>query len=184
MSDTEMTDTNDSGTDPTLDPNAAPSTDGAAAGSQADGDASLSQSRFNGLNAKLGETVNQLKAAQAAQAKAEADLESLRTGTVTADEAAKAQVAAAQAELAQERMARQVESLKARFPETFDVFGDTAATFTADVLAASEARLAGEGNDPTPLRHNEPRSGTKQPAKEGTAADAEAELMSMKVPWA
>ena len=183
---TEQMSTNDSGTESTEDPKgaASASADASTDGSKSDGDASLWQSRFNGLNAKLGETTGQLKAANDAKAKAEADLEALRTGTVTADEAAKAQVAAVKAELEAERQARAVETLKARFPETFEVFGDTAATFTADVLAASEARLAGGGDDPTPLRHNESRSGSKAPAKEETAADVEARLMSTKVPWA
>jgi hypothetical protein len=178
--------TSDSGTDATLDPaaDASASADASADGSQAGGDASLWQSRFNGLNAKLGETTGQLTAEKAARAKAEADLEALRSGKVTADEAAQAQVAAIQKTLDDERQARQVEAMKARFPETFEVFGDTAATFTPDVLAASEARLVGEGNEPTPRMHNEAnRSGGKAPAKEETAADVEARLLSMKVPW-
>jgi hypothetical protein len=183
MSVEEMTNNNDSGTDTTQDPDAAPSTDGAEDGSQAGGDASLWQSRFNGLNAKLGETVTQKTAVEQERDRLAKELADLRSGTVNADEAAKAQVAAIKAELEQERMARQVESLKARFPETFEVFGDTAATFTPDVLAASEARLAGAGDDPTPLRHNESRSGARKEAKEETAADVEARLLSMKVPW-
>lgn len=184
MSEPVKDDNSDSGTDAALDPKAASSTDGAADGSNADGDASLWQSRFNGLNAKLGETVGAKKAAEEERDRLAKELEALRTGTVSADEAAKAQVEAIRKELESERQARQVEALKARFPETFEVFGDTAATFTPDVLAASEARLVGEGNDPTPLRHNESRSGTtSRPAKEETAADVEARLLSTKLPW-
>lgn len=183
MSGTVNTDTNDSGPDDALDPNASPSEDGDADGSNAAGDASLWQSRFNGLNAKLGETVGAKQAAEAERDRLAKELEALRTGTVSADEAAKAQVEAIRKELENERQARQVEALKARFPETFEVFGDTAATFAPDVLAASEARLLGEGNEPSPLRHNESRSGTKQPAKEETAADVEARLLATKLPW-
>ena len=182
---TEQMSTNDSGTNQTQTPNPDASTDAQGEGSKDGGDASLWQSRFNGLNAKYGETASQLKAEQERAAKLAADLEALQSGKVNADEAAKAQVEAIRKELEQERMARQVESLKARFPETFEVFGDTAATFTADVLAASEARLAG-GESPeggTPRKHNESRSTGTTPAKEETAADVEARLLSMKVPW-
>src|SRR5689334_2914255 len=185
MSDAVNNDTNDSGTDPTLDPNAQSSTDGGADGSQAGGDASLWQSRFNGLNAKFGTTQAELKAEKEAREKIAAELEALRSGKVSADEAAQAKVNEVLTALEAERTARKVESLKAKFPETFEVFGDAAATFEEGVLAASEARLAGEGADPTPLKHNESRSsaGSKKPA-EKTAADVEAELLSMKVPWA
>lgn len=184
MSETVNKDANDSGTDQSLDPNAAPSTDGAADGSQAGGDASLWQSRFNGLNAKFGATQAQLDAEKKARADLAAELEALRSGKVSADEAAQAKVNEVLTALEAERTARKVESLKAKFPETFEVFGETAATFEESVLAASEARLAGAGDDPTPLRHNESRSGAaRKPAQEETAADVEARLLSMKVPW-
>lgn len=183
MSDTVNTDANDSGTDQSLDPNAAPSTDGAADGSQDGGDASLWQSRFNGLNAKFGATKAQLDAAKAERDKIAAELEALRSGKVSADEAAQSKVNEVLQALEAERTARKVEALKAKFPETFEVFGETAATFEESVLAASEARLAGGGDDPTPLRHNETRSASRTPAKEETAADVEARLLSMKVPW-
>lgn len=181
---TVNTDGNDSGTDLDLDPNAQSSSDDSAGGSQSGGDASLWQSRFNGLNAKYGTTQAELRAEREAREKIAAELEAVRSGKVSADEAAQAKVNEVLTELQAERTARKVESLKAKFPETFDVFGETAATFEESVLAASEARLAGGGDDPTPLRHNESRSGsTRKPAQEETAADVEARLMSMKVPW-
>lgn len=175
-----VTDTNDSGTtDQTTD------ADASSAGS---GDASLWESRFKGLQGKFGETQNQLKAEQEARAKAEAALEDLRTGKVSAEQAAQAQVDQIKAELEQERQTRRVESLKSRFPETFDVFGDTAAGFDEATLAASEARLGGgesPAGDPTPRKHNESRTGQPKgkPASEKTADDIEAELLSMPAPF-
>lgn len=184
MSEVNNDETNDSlNTEPVTD-----SDDASASGesSQGGGDASLWESRFKGLNAKFGKTAEELKAEKEARAKAEADLEALRTGKVSAEEAAQAQVNAAKAELEAERQARAVERLKAQFPETFEVFGDAAASFDAATLAASEARLAGDSPEgTTPLKHNESRSTTKGKAPaEKTAADVEAELLSMPVPWA
>lgn len=176
----EVSDSIDSGTDEqTTD-----STESSSSG----GDASLWESRFKGLQGKFGETQNQLKAEQAARAKAEADLEALRTGKVSAEEAAQAKVDQIARELEAERQARKVESLKVRFPETFDVFGDTAASFDEATLAASEARLGGgesPADGPTPRKHNESRAGStgRKPESEKTAADIEAELLSTPVPW-
>lgn len=180
----EQMSTNDSGTDASQTP--PPSDDGE--GSQSGGDASLWQSRFNGLNAKFGATAAELKAEKEARAKAEADLNDLRTGKVSAEEAAKAQVEQIKKELEAERQTRKIEALKVKFPETFEVFGDTAASFDEATLSASEARLAGNGESPegdlTPRKHNESRlpTGPKKAAEE-TAADVEARLLSMKAPW-
>lgn len=179
---TELMSTNDSGT---TEPTTGAPEQGES--SQGGGDASLWESRFKGLNAKYGTTTAELKEAKAAAEKSAAELEALRTDKVSANEAAQAQVTAAKAELEAERAARKAETLKAKFPETFEVFGDTAASFDEATLAASEARLAG-GESPeggTPRKHNESRTttGIKAPAEE-TAADVEARLMSMKVPWA
>jgi len=148
---------------------------------------SLLTSRLNGQTAKVGELTGTLKAKDEALAAALARVAELEAGTVSADEAAKAQVAAAQAELERERRERRIEGLKSRFPETFSELGEDVATVMDETkLAAIEARLTGaEGGDepPTPLRHNETKTGTKTPAKEETAADVEARLMSMNSPW-
>lgn len=177
----EVNDNTDSGTDEQT-------TDGESQSSSSGGDASLWESRFKGLQGKFGETQSQLKAEQEARAKAEADLEALRTGKVSAEEAAQAKVDQIARELEAERQARRVEGLKVRFPETFDVFGDTAASFDEATLAASEARLGGgtPEESTTPRKHNESRSTStgRKPESEKTAADIEAELLSTKVPWA
>lgn len=164
----------------------------AAAGASAQGgqdQVSLLTSRLNGQTAKVGELTTQkaaLESERAALAQRIADLES---GKVSAEEAANARVKAIQSELEQERAARRTEAMKARFPETFSVFGDTASTFTEEVLAASEARLVGggEGNTepPTPQTHNESRSsttGATKPAKAPTSAELRAKLEAMPLP--
>lgn len=157
------------------------------ASSSAGGDASLWESRFKGLQSKFEATQTQLKAEAEAKAKALADLEAIRTGKVSSEQAAQAQVDAIKAELETERKQRRVDSLKSKFPEAFSELGDDIASVMDETrLASVEARLAG-GESPeggTPRKHNESRtqSGTKRPAEE-SAADIEARLLSMPVPW-
>lgn len=158
------------------------------ASSSSGGDASLWESRFKGLQSKFEATQTQLKAEAEAKAKALADLEAIRTGKVSAEQAAQAQVDAMRAELEAERKQRRIDGLKSKFPEAFSELGDDIASVMDETrLAGVEARLAG-GESPeggTPRKHNESRtqSGTKRPAEE-TAADIEARLLSMPVPWA
>lgn len=163
---------------------------GAEASSGTGGDDSLWESRFKGLNAKFGTTQTELQAEKEARAKLEAELEALRTGKVSAEEAAKSQVEQARAELEAERKARRIDSLKAKFPEAFGELGDEIASVMDEArLTAIEARLGGgesPAGDPTPRKHNDSRSGqpARKPESEKTAADVEAELLSTKVPWA
>lgn len=193
MSETVNGTTNsDGGTSAADDSQTGASTDAQGGDSQAGGDDSVWQSRFNGLNGKFGVVSNELKAEKEARARLEAEIADLRSGKTTADEAAKAQVASIQAELAKERAERALENRKAKFPETFrDVENEAdlaaLAVMSDAQLAALEARLAG-GESPeggTPLKHNESRisAGAKKPAEE-TAADVEARLMATPLPWA
>lgn len=166
-----------------------------AAGASGQGGAdqvSLLTSRLNGQTAKVGELTRQATEKDSTIAALQARIAEFEAGKVSADEAANARVAAIQKELENERASRKTDTLKARFPETFAVFGDTASTFTEDVLAASEARLvkgggaeSGEDNEPpTPQTHNESRSassGTGKAAKPETAADVRARLEA--TPW-
>lgn len=163
----------------------------AAAGSKEPKDqVSLLTSRLNGQTAKVGELTTQKTAAETALASALERIAAFEAGKVSADEAATARVAAAEAALTQERNQRKADSLKARFPETFSVLGDAAFTLAEDALAANEARLLGEGGEdndpPEPLRHNETRSGAAKggAAKPETAADVAARLIATPVPWA
>ncbi len=149
-------------------------------------DSVLWESRFKGLNAKHSEIVTQATKLGDENATLKQRLADLESGKTTADEAANARVKEMEATLAAERKARAVDVLKIEFPETFSVFGETAAEFSRETLAASEARLgAGESpaDDLTPRKHNESRSATRAPAKEESADDVKARLISMKVPW-
>lgn len=163
-----------------------------ASGSGTPDQVSLLTSRLNGQTAKVGELTRQLGEKDSAITALQAQIDAFEKGKVGADEAAKAQVAAIQKVLDEERAARRTDGLKARFPETFAVFGDTASTFTEDVLAASEARLvkgggaaeSEEDEPPTPQTHNESRSasmGAGKAAKPETAADIRARLEA--TPW-
>jgi hypothetical protein len=151
---------------------------------------SLLTSRLNGQTAKVGELTGQLSAKDQALKDALARIADLETGKVSAEEAATARVAAAQAELERERNERRADSLKTRFPETFSVLGDAAFALEESALAANEARLLGdegegESDPPTPLRHNENRSGAPKGGKEAerTAADVRATLEATPLPW-
>lgn len=181
MSDTDN-DTNDGAAG---DADAA-ATAAAAASKAASDPVSLLTSRLNGQTAKVGELTGQKKAADEALAAALAKIADLESGKVTADEAATARVNAANAELAKERNERRTDSLKARFPETFSVLGEAAFALEETALAANEARLLGdEGETPTPLRHNETRTGATKgaDAKPETAADVRARLEATPFPW-
>ena|SRR5690349_13933421 len=178
--------------DVTTDNNDGTSTEGSTgadnASSGTGGDDSLWESRFKGLNAKYGEEKTQFTAIAKENETLRKQIDDLQNGKVSAEEAAQAQVDRIKQELEAERNQRRIDSLKTRFPETFEVFGDTAASFDEATLAASEARLGGAespAGEPTPRKHNESRSGTptRKPESEKTAADIEAELLSMKVPW-
>lgn len=170
-------------------PNPAGSTDPAGEGSGQPDEVSLWRSRFNGQTAKVTELTKAQEQTNARIASLEAELAKAREASASADEAAKALVAQARAELEQERSARRIDSLKARFPETFTLLGDAAAGLTEENLAANEARLtgtAGSTEPPTPLRHNESKTSggaTGGQKKERTAADIRAELESMPSPW-
>ncbi len=151
---------------------------------------SLLTSRLNGQTAKVGELTTQKTAAETALAAALARVTELESGKVSADEAATARVAAAEAALTKERNERKTDSLKARFPESFSVLGDAAFSLDETALAANEARLLGDGGStdeepPTPLRHNETRSGAPKggAAKPETAADVRARLEATPIPW-
>lgn len=148
---------------------------------------SLLTSRLNGQTAKVGELTGTIKAKDEALTAALQKIADLESGKVSADEAATARVAAAEAALTKERNERRVDSLKTRFPESFSVLGDAAFGLDEAALAANEARLLGDGGDnepPTPLRHNETRIGAPaSAAKPETAADVRARLESTPLPW-
>lgn len=185
-----MPDNNDTTNGAAGTPPADASTDATAAGSGQPDEVSLWRSRFNGQTAKVTELTKAQEQTNARISDLEKQLTAAQASTASADEAAKALVAAAQAELANERSARRLDGLKARFPETFTLLGDAAAGLTEENLAANEARLtggatAGSTEPPTPLRHNESKTsgGATGKAKQESAADIKARLESMPSPW-
>lgn len=151
---------------------------------------SLLTSRLNGQTAKVGELTRLLTEKDSSITALQARITEFEGGKVSADEAANARVAAIQKELDNERAARKTDTLKARFPETFSVFGDTASTFSEEVLAASEARLKGAGEadggsadePPTPQRHNESKTSGAAAQKPETLADMEAKVLATATP--
>lgn len=131
-------------------------------------------------------------ARQVAEAKAkelETELAKYRSAAQTESEKDLSELAATKARLeAAERTAAEAEKkaeariLDARFPNARKELPEV----TDEVrLAKFEALLAEEEDaSPTPLRHNETRSGTKGAAKaERTAADIRAELEATVIPW-
>jgi hypothetical protein len=110
----------------------------------------LLKSRAAGLDAKVTELMKTAQAAEDRAAEAAQKLADYEAGKVSADEALRAQLEAKEAELTRERQERAVEKLQQAYPETFGVFGAAAAGFTADQLAASEARLSGVAPDVAP----------------------------------
>jgi hypothetical protein len=158
-------DTNEGTTDGALE---APAT-GAAPAAAATGtpaapdEVTTLRSRNAGLDAKVTELQKETVAEKAAREAAEQKLRDYEAGKVGADEALRAQLSEKDKELAQVRMEAALARIEAKYPETFAVLGDAAASLTADQLAASEARFAGvpgESSTPTPPATNGARPPT------------------------
>ena len=132
-------------------------------------------------------------ARQAAETKAaefEKELAKYRQAAQTDAEKELSELARTQARLAEaEKRAAEADEkanariLDARFPKAREKFSE----ITDEVKLTELEALLGDGPDlgQTPLKHNESRTAAAgAPAKEKTAKDIEAELLSMKVPWA
>lgn len=117
-------------------------------------------SRLSGLDAKVTSLVEQNTVKDSTIADLRKQIAEMQAGTVNADEALRAQVAAKEAEIAQARQEAALANIKATFPETFGVLGAAAAYLTADQLAAAEARFAGVASTepPVPVGTGAPRS--------------------------
>lgn len=119
------------------------------------------RSRNAGLDAKVTSLSQETASHKAAREAAEQKLRDYESGKVQADEALRAQLSEKDIELAQVRREAALARIEAKFPETFGVLGEAAASLTADQLAASEARFAGvpaESNTPpVPLGTGAPR---------------------------
>jgi hypothetical protein len=141
------------------------------------------RSRTAGLDAKVTELQ---KAAAAAEARAEAaaaKLAEYEAGKVNADEALRAQLEAEKAETAKARREAALNRIEAKYPETFGVLGEAAASLTEDQLAASEARMSGVPAETTtpPINGgiNAPRPpSTRKSINDMSAAELRAHMMS------
>lgn len=112
-------------------------------------EATTLRSRNAGLDAKVTELTLAKAAAEAAAQASATKLADYEAGKVNADEALRAQLAAAQGETATARKEAALALVEAKYPETFAVLGEASASLTADQLAASEARFRGVPAEPT-----------------------------------
>jgi hypothetical protein len=143
------------------------------------------RSRNAGLDAKVTSLLGETAREKAAREAAEQKLRDYEAGKVNADEALRAQLSEKEQELAQARREAALARIEAKYPETFSVLGEAAASLTADQLAASEARFAGVPAEvhtpPVPGATNAPRTpgaGTKA-IEDMSIAELEASLKGM-----
>jgi hypothetical protein len=142
------------------------------------------RSRNSGLDAKVTELSKAQKAAEQRAAEAAQKLADYEAGKVGADEALRAQIAAKDTELAQVRREAALARISSKYPETFGVLGDVAASLTDDQLAASEARMTGSGGEtstPPTLGANPGRgqSGRPKALDDMSAAEVSAYMRSL-----
>jgi len=152
-----------------------------------DGNVSVLKSQFAGASAKVNELTGQIKTLKAQHKELQDQLRAAHEGTTTADEAAKALIAAKDAELAQVRREAQLARIESKYPEVFRELGEDAASLSAEKLAAMEARLKGAGFEddepPTPRGQQAARrDSTSVKPQEKTLEDMYAELERMPVP--
>lgn len=175
----------------TQEPEASGSPDASGGASQAgDEDVSVLRSRYAGQTAKVNELTGQKSALEKQVAELQKQLSDAQSGVTTADEAAKALLAAKDNELAQLQTAIKVAELKGRFPEVFAELGEDAVNLSEEKLAAMEARFqgagAGDAEPPTPRGQNAARkdgvpTGGREP-KEESGDDILARMKSMALP--
>lgn len=179
--------------DGTQEPAASASADATAEASQSgDEDVSVLRSRYAGQTAKVNELTQQKAALEAQIAQLAKERDDARSGVTSADEAAKALLAAKDEEIAQLLRSNKVTALQARFPEVFAELGEDAVNLTEEKLAAMEARLqggAGAGSDepPTPRGQNAARkdsvpTGGRETKGEPSSDDILAQMRTMALP--
>lgn len=120
------------------------------------------RSRISGYTAK----VNELTTAQKALAKERDDLKAALdkalAGTVDKDEALRSVAAEKDGEIQRLRREAALAKIEAKYPETFAVLGEAAASLSPESLAEAEARFrgvaAGNVTPPKPIGNNPPRT--------------------------
>lgn len=157
-----------------------------AQATQAPDEVTKLRSRNAGLDAKVTSLNDSLKEAQARADAAEARAIALAEGKDNGDAELRAQLAAKDAALETVKREAALARIEAKYPETFAVLGDSAASLSADKLAEAEARFQGVADavPSSPIGNNPPR-GTQAAPK--TAKERyEAELATFKatpLPW-
>lgn len=148
------------------------------------------RSRNAGLDAKV-TSLSQKAAAEKARADAaEARALALADAKENGDAELRAELERIKAESAKTREEAKLARIEAKYPETFSVLGQSAASLADDQLAAAEARFAGvaagAGAPARPIGNNPSRVGSTsgpQTAKE-RLADMEAKIRATPIPWA
>lgn len=144
------------------------------------------RSRNAGLDAKVTSLAAQAKADKARADAAEARALALAEAKEGGDAELRAELERMKAENAAARKDAALARIEAKYPETFGVLGETAASLSEDQLAASEARYAGvpaEAKTPTPGGSNPARTPAAIPNGEETGDQIEARLLGMTAPW-
>jgi hypothetical protein len=143
------------------------------------------KSRLQGQDAKITTLATAQTAAEARAAAAEAKLAQYEQGKLGADEALRAQLVAEQAKTAAAEQKAALALVKAEYPEAFKELGQAASALTPEQLASLEARLRGvaEVEPQTPLGSNPAKSGQHPPAKAPTLEDVEAQGRAAFPDW-
>ena len=148
------------------------------------------RSRNAGLDAKVTELSTATKTAVRERDEALAKLSDYEAGKVGADEALRAQLDAVKAEAAQARQEALLARIEAKYPETYAVLGEAAASLSVDKLAEAEARFAGvaapeptaAAPKPQPIANNQSRAGAT--AGEEDSSSIFEKLKGTPLPWA
>lgn len=171
----------------TADDDVSASADAEAAASTDPGEVSVLRSRYAGQTAKVNELTAERQRLIEEREQLRKELERAQKGTTSADEAAKALLAAKDEEIARIRREAELTRIQSRYPEVFGELGEAAAGLSEEKLAAMEARFRGASTSdepPTPRGQNAARNegsgdgGTK----DVTSADIIASMRSMAVP--
>lgn len=143
-------------------------------------------SRIAGLDAKVTELKLAAKAEKTAREAAETKLAEYEAGKVNADEALRAQLLAKDTEIAKRDREIALTRIEAKYPETFKVLGENAATLTVDQLADAEARFqgtpAGEAPSPKPVPNNQGRAESTPGPQESSFEDEFRVLAGLALP--
>lgn len=142
------------------------------------------RSRNAGLDAKV-TTLSQTAAAEKARADAaEARALALANEKENGDQELRAQVKLLEANAAKSQLEAKLARIEAKYPETYGVIGEAAAGLSDDVLAASEARMKGDAQEPEtalPVGANPGRAQSAVPKtlEEMTLAELEKHLKGL-----